>query len=409
MRKKITAMSIFLPHGCRVGKISVHPANWESPEADPSATWYIFYRFHDPRYRQKYPKGYPVQLRGMNDIKTLSTKRRVTRGLIENELRKLAAGLNPILGHIIPASEREISPDCPFEAALKKAFEMLPPSKTKKEVGKALVHIGQAIKRLQYSALEIGEVRRRHAFAILQEISSCREAATGKPWGAASYNHYRSYLIMLFRQLDIAEACEVNLQKIPVRKGVKKRRIMPTDEELVLIDQQLQERFYSFWRFKEIFFRSGARMAELMKVRAQDVEMGRFGFWVTIYKRGGDAEQVFKTITPAVEDLWRELLTEAGPGDYLFSRDLRPGASPISEHQVTKRWRVHVKEKLGIQADFYSLKKKNTTDVVSAALEKIRAAQQVAADINSHTSTGMVQKHYDDLASERLHHQLRAI
>ena len=401
-------MSLQLPNGCRIGKIGMHPKNWENPDADVSIEWYIHYRFHDPNFVDKYPDGALVKVRGMNYISAQADRRRVIKGLLDNEKKRLLEGYNPILKRIVDANDLEISPDTPFPNALEKAYQLLPSSKSKKEVRKALPHIKKALVLLRYSAIPIGQVRRKQVVAILAKISRTKEEQ-GKEWGAASYNHYRSYLIMLFKQLDICEAVELNLEKVPIRKGIKRRRAVPSDEDMDLIDQEMRSKFYTFWRFIHIFHRSGARMAELMLVRKENVDLKNRKVYVVVRKRDGDAAEVAKTITRDVLSLWQEIVDEAKPGEYLFARGLRPAPIPINEHQVTKRWRIHVKKKLGITADFYSLKKKNTTEVISRELEKIRLAQQVAATQNSHTSTAMVQKHYDDLNDERLHNQLRAI
>lgn len=404
-------MSLSLPHGCRTGKISVSPKNWEEDGADTGVDWFIHYRFHDPNFEKKYPKGLPVQVRGMNASKSLPARRKDTRGVLNAEIKALQEGYNPFHKRkvLVELNDLEISPDCPFPLALDRAQVKLADSKTKKEILKALKHIKGAIGQLKYDTLRISEVRRRHVLTVLEKVRNNKKEEKGVEWGASSWNHYRAYLIMLFKQLDICEAAEVNLGKIPMRKGVKKRRLMPSDEDMDLIDRSIREQFYTFWRFIHIFLRSGARMAELMQVRLEDLDLAAGTVYVVVRKRNGDAEQVPKTIMRSVASLWQEVAGEARPGDYLFAKGLRPGPVAINEHQVTQRWRVHIKKKLGVVADFYSLKKKHTTEVVSLELEKIRQAQQVAAGINSHTSTAMVQKHYDDLNNDRLHNQLRAI
>lgn len=398
-----------LPNGCRSGKLSVYPSNWQSPDACVSHDWYIHYRFHDPVYAEKYPQGYPARVRGMNEVKDLRGRQRLTKVLLADEEEDLRRGLNPILGRFTEASELEISVHTPFPEALERALTLLPPTKTSKEIRKALVHIGRAVAGLRYDLYPIGTVRRKHVAAVLEKVARTRSEAIGRPWGAASYNHYRAYLIILFKQLNICEACEINLEILPVRRGVKMRRIIPSDQDMELIDQKIRDRYYTFWRFIHIFLHSGARMAEMMRLRYEDVDLAAGKFYPVVLKRSGDAQQVDKTIMRCVESLWREVMAEAKPGQFLFAKGLRPGIKAINEHQVTKRWRIHIKQKLGIVADFYSLKKKNTTEIVSRELEKIRQAQLTAAAVNSQIGTAMVEKHYDDLSGERLHNQLRAI
>lgn len=404
-------MSISLPHGCRIGKIGVFPKNWQESSAPADVSWFIHYRYYDPNYAKKYPKGFPVQLRGMNAEKTATIRRQITRGLIENEIRNLEAGYNPILKKTvhIELNDIEILPSCPFILALEKAYGFIPDIRTKKEICKALSHITRAIRQLRYDRLKISEVRRRHLISVLEKIARDRRETTGREWGAHSWNHYRAYMLILFRQLDRLEAVELDLKKIEKKRTIKRLRKTLSDEQFTRVDEAIRNSHYTFWRFIHIFFHSCARMSEMMQVRARDVDLSRSQFIVTVRKGGGQIEEVLKTITATTQPLWEEAVREAIAGDYLFSKGLRPGPTAINEHQVTKRWRVHVKKKLDIEADFYSLKHKYTTEVVSKALEKIEAAQLEAATKNGHKGAQMVKKHYDTEGGERLHRELRVV
>jgi len=67
---------------------------------------------------------------------------------------------------------------------------------------------------------------------------------------------------------------------------------------------------------------------------------------------------------------------------------------PIQPYQIEKRW-YRLKKKLGIEADFYSLKHLHTTEVVELLNE------EEAAKHNNHTSTAMVESIYDVRRNER--------
>ena len=43
---------LLLPNGCRIGKISVHPAGWDLPGATTKNDWYIHYRFQHSKHGQ---------------------------------------------------------------------------------------------------------------------------------------------------------------------------------------------------------------------------------------------------------------------------------------------------------------------------------------------------------------------
>lgn len=427
-------MSIQLPNGCHIGKMSVHPKNWEEPGADLSIEWYIHYRFHDPRYRDKYPKGYLAKARGMNDIKGLSNRRRLTRGLIENEKKNLQLGYNPILKKITGSNDLEIPPSTGLTIALQKAFRLLDASITKDKIENALVHIQQGVRQLGYDKFPAGDIRQHHLEVLLLQVAKNKEqeyqqlrdlaqanAGKGKKrrrpaktipdkWGPEAFNSYRAYLQILFKQLKKVGATEVKpVDDIEKRTGIKKLRQGISADELQQINDFLEPNYYTFWRIIHMFSPSGARETEFMGVQKEHVELASQRFRVLVKKGKGQWEWKWKTITKSALPLWEEIMKEASAGDYLFSEDLRPGATRISARQLTIRWRRHVKEKLGIDKDFYEFKHSFTTKVISMALKKIDEATQIAADINGHTTTTMNRKVYDLEAGERLHRELKEI
>lgn len=428
-------MSLQLPNNCRIGKMSVHPKNWEDPGADISIDWYIHYRFHAPELKVRYPKGYPVHVKGMNDIKGLAERRRITRGLLENEKKNLLRGYNPILGKIVAANELEISPSAGFIAALKRAFDLLPPSISKKKIENILPHLNRAAGQLGYDNFPVGDIDQHHLEILLLQIARNKEAeykeqreksptysnktrksrrSKKKPipeqWGVEAFNSYRAYLQILFKQLKKVGATKVKpVDDIEKKKGVKKLRKGITAEEFRAINDLLRPNYYTFWRLIHMFFPSGARETEFMGIQKEHVELDKQGIWVLVKKGNGQWEWKWKTIIKSALSLWEEVMQEAKPGNYLFSKGLRPGPVRISARQLTIRWRWHVKEKLGINKDFYELKHSFTTKVVSMALKKIEEATMVAAEVNGHTTTAMNKKVYDLQAGDRLHEELKDV
>ena len=101
--------------------------------------------------------------------------------------------------------------------------------------------------------------------------------------------------------------------------------------------------------------------------------------------------------------LWIELLKGAKPEDYLFSVGLKPGSKKIIREQITRRWNVHVKKKLNITPDFYSLKHLNI-DETAAALD-IKDAAAMAG----HTTPVITIAHYALNEKDRQHERLRKV
>ena len=65
----------------------------------------------------------------------------------------------------------------------------------------------------------------------------------------------------------------------------------------------------------------------------------------------------------------------------------------VRREQFARRWRVHVKEKLGINVDLYSLKHLNTTEVMDE-LDKFYNPAKDVAKMNAHNEA-MVISIYD--------------
>ena len=126
-------------------------------------------------------------------------------------------------------------------------------------------------------------------------------------------------------------------------------------------------------------------------------------YYRTTVKKGSQKREVLKPIKDIAIDLWREIMAEAGPTDYVFSIGLKPGANQIRYEQITRRWRTHVKEPLGITADFASLKHTNL-DEIAAELDL-----QAAASMASHTSTVVTMKHYAKGEKQRQDEKLKKV
>src|SRR5687767_8787172 len=92
---------IQLKNGCYCSTLKVNPNNWYKPNIGITKDWFIYYRFYDPLYKAnpKYKKGKLVILKGMNHLKTCSTRSERTKELIVEETRRLCdLHYNPITG-----------------------------------------------------------------------------------------------------------------------------------------------------------------------------------------------------------------------------------------------------------------------------------------------------------------------
>ena len=393
---------IVLPNECSCTSFLIIPKNWDKPDASLKCRWQIRYRFYDPLHQSVYPNGKQIRITGIHGFDTLAARRKAVRDLMANELDKLRKFcFNPITeSYTLPeVSEYEIPPSTPFPIALKKAKDRLVcVPKMKTIIGYCLEHIIKAIRILHYENLTISEIKRRHVRLVLDQVGRDKNG-----WTASNFNHYRSYMKMLFDVLEEMEATELDpVSKIKKMKEIRKiRAVMSTDERTKVI-KYLSKNHYTFYRFIEMFFHSGARLSEMVRIRKSDVDLENQRVKVTV-RKGDQGQEVYKTIKDIALPFWREIMQE--PGEVLFSKNLRPGQVEINAWQITKRWRVHVKENedLLIKADLYSLKHSHTTEVVEML------STRDAAEHNSHANDSMVAKVYDIRRSDRQHDRVKKL
>lgn len=368
---------ITLPNGCKCSSLSVYPKNWQSKSAKTTTDWYLSYRFYHPDYPQ--PKQ--VMVKGMNQFKQLSQRQEATKTALSQELDKLLnQAFNPFikLNKAIVGSSAS-SPETNISEALQLVYKKIQVSeRTLMDIKYVLRSVDKAIGLLGLSNYPISQVTRKTVKLIL-ENASC---------SADRFNKYRSYLMILFSELCEMELVETNpVRDIKKKKTIKHLRTVLTDQERLLVNDFLKINHPSFHRFLHIFFHSGARISELIQLKASDIDLSRQRYKIIIQK-GREYREVWKVIKNIALPFWINLLEKAKVNDYVFSVGLEPGVAQIQSYQITKRWYRLVKKKLNIEADFYSLKHLNLDE--TASILDINDASVMA----SHNSTSITSKYY---------------
>jgi len=335
-------MKTLLQNGCSHADLTVTPKNWKTKKASTSLNWFIKYRFYDSRYPQ--PKQ--VMIKGMNAFKKLSERQEETRKLLEKEQEALKNGFNPFNNENAP-----INDSLSFIEALHSACGMLNVAPTTlRDIKSAIIKFENAVEALGWNHLPITDISRKHVRFILDKSSNSDDR----------FNKNRSYLMILFSVLCEIEVIQSNFVKdIKKRKTVKKIRAVLSNEERRQVDTYLKENHPEFHRFLHIFFHSGARITEMMRVKISDIEVNNHRFKVLI-KKGSNYHEVWKTIKTIALPYWEDVLKSGHKDQFAFSNGLNPGNKAIEPYQITKRWYRLVKKKLGINADFYALNGTNS-------------------------------------------------
>ena len=335
-------------------------------------------------------------MKGMNQYKKLLERQEATKKCLSDELDRLVSGsYNPFIRIVDDKESRVIlTKETNIVEALRQAKEKVSVSdSTNRDLKYLIIHVEKAVKALCLQAYHISKVSRKIIKVLLEEISTTPDR----------FNKNRSNLMILFSELCEAEAIDINpVRDIKKKKVVKHIRDVLTTDERIRVNKFLEESYPTFHRFLHIFFHSGARISELLRVTDSDMDLRNQRYKVII-RKGRNYTEVWKTIKDVALPYWNSVMDECCKGDFLFSIGLRPGHIQIKPYQVTKRWYRLVKKKLGIEADFYSLKHLHTTEVVDLLSEK------EAAKHNEHTSTAMVVGIYDVKRDKRQHNKVRSL
>jgi integrase len=372
---------IFLPHGCWCSRPNVSPQNWNDKKDKTVTTekdWSVQYRFYDPGILgpDGKPRPHHEVFKKINHVKNIADRRALCQDLIDNEIENLRRGYNPARQAFTPLPSNNISdiePSTVFITACELARLKLKCSETtKSDIKSALKYIGKSALNLSYHHLPVGEIKRKHISLILNNCVNIKPY-----WSPHLFNHYRAYLRMIFNKLEELEAIEHNPvdDKLPKEIAEKKLKKLPTDNEVATILQHFESDKY-FLQFIHIFFHSGSREVELLRLKTTDVDLEKQIFRVTV-KKGNKIRQDERPIKKVALQYWQQVINEAALGQFLFGRKtMAPATVPATRDYVTKKWQREVKIALNINVDLYSLKHKNLDEI--AAYLSIQEAQKMA-------------------------------
>lgn len=355
------ANRILLKDGCSMSTPSVFPKNWKSGgQSLIKKDWRIQYYFYDPAFKDTPSFRKLVVVKGMNAYKTVSERREATKIILQNEIEHVKSGYNPITKKYAEPEnikDGELHPDLYFMDAFCMVLEKFDyTEKHKRNVKGYLNRLEKVAAKLKLTDITIDQLKRRQLKSLLEKLDLPE----------FTYNKYVSYLGSLFTELLEYECCETNLCRDIRRKKttVGKRKTL-TASEFDAVSNHLKGNCYEFWRFSQIFIYSGARISELIRLQAKDVDLINQEYTVEI-KKGGKARFVQKVILQQVVPFWTEILARANPKDFLFSAGLVPGKEQITAEKIGKRWKRWVKDSTKIKnkngktvkitADFYAYK-----------------------------------------------------
>lgn len=338
----------------RISTPSVSPANWQSPRCSLKKDWFISYYIYTDKSRTK------KVVKNMNRFKTYPERYKATKELLEAEIQKLTKPQETV------SDSATFVPKGTFRSVSEALLDMVE-KKRKTCVARHCDNLETKVKRFCQVAdnegiqLKLQDVSRQDCLLILDAMVKYYPTFTDK-----TYNAYIKDVGTLFADLLYWEYTKYNpFYKMRKRQVVKELKVVATETQRKLIDRHLKQYHYCFWRFMHIFFHSGAREAELCRMKASDIHLSERYFIVEI-RKGRSKRKEIKAMLPGAYPHWAEIVAENKP--YPFSHDFQPGDQPINEDRVNKTWKTFVKDQLKItNVDFYSLKHLHTDMIESMA------------------------------------------
>ncbi|MPS66835.1 hypothetical protein [Chryseobacterium sp.] len=353
---------IKLKNGCLRTEVYFSPKDCLllKANADFPKNWFVECRFHDPKKKNEYPKGfqYRKKFSGTN-LQELKLTAKIFKEEMEKNLDEL--NYNPISKTFMNQIkiQGDLNPELKFMDALWKVRDKIPFSKDYVSLSRQMLNlIDKAIIELEYTDLKIIETKIWHIKNILENIYTTNSV----------FNKHRSCLKSMFNELLEYGCVEFNpVTSVSKKAETPKIRELLTDEKSLIVYDYLRNNHPTFFRYAKMFFYSGARSTELMRVQKKYVDINKQEY-KTLIKKRRKYEWVTKVIIPAAIPYWRQILIECkSDDDYIFSKDLRPGSEQIRSYQITKRWKRLVKDTdkikhpitnktIKVTEDFYSYK-----------------------------------------------------
>jgi len=391
-----------LPNGNRASYPAIHGKTL----AD---TWYIKYRFYPkiipPEWVAKKKTHLQVVIKSdLNQIKNLKERRQEANALLAEITRLLKDGANPITSELQAPIQvnYEVDPETGFIDALYFALEKKKPDierPTYNTLSSMLGFIATAARAMNTYNFPAGKLTPREVSITLDRACVDKNNKT--------YNRYKKDLSGLFKVLCPLVGIANPVTGLPNKQVKKEVKTILTDEQRRLVDRHLKKKKQNRFRlFLRLFYTSGSRMEEILRLRGKDVNLVDQWFLVDI-KKGAYKRDVVKTIGNTAIRYWKLALKNVAPDDYIFSIGLNPGKHRIPAKQITIRWKNHVKAKplpngwyggLNIKVDLNALRHSALTQISN------RYSDSVAAGHAEHTSLAMIRSIYN-VDHDKLKHE----
>ncbi|OPC76139.1 hypothetical protein BAZ12_19210 [Elizabethkingia miricola] len=260
----------------------------------------------------------------------------------------------------------------------------------------------EALRSLKYDKMMSDNFSRAYAKKCLEWITKERE------WSPHAFNKNLGYIRSVFAEIIEAEQAEINpFREIKNMKVVKSiANTPPTDEEMVLICNELRKENFGLYILYMIEYHSGIRPAEQVEIQIKQLDFNN----KMILLKGEDTKSKKFREVPMLGNMYDLLLPykDENPEYYLFgtpskkggwmSRNgwFKPNPFKIRDDSPTKEWKRIIKDGLGLDLNLYSGKHKGADDKREAGM-----SIKTICEIFGHSESKMTERYMRTLKLER--------
>jgi integrase len=328
--------------------------------------WFVHFRYDGKQFR--YSLHY-------NKIENLKERQIYFEELCKEILKDLKAGWNPNIKEV-KVVDNEITVNDAFDLALATKKEIIQ-NDTYIVLKSKVNRFKKIAKVLRLDQVKITELKNRHYELILNKTAAEYKLSD------TSYNTYKIGLANVLNCLVDLHILKRNFKlKVKSKKVNKLQAHVPASENnITIIKQHLQTNFPDFYLFWVTLFHTGARPTELLKVKLFMIDLSNDSINMDkdITKNG---KPRIIPINQYLKIILIRLNIENLPKDYyLFGKDFKPSIKGNERKQATTLWKEEIKDKLGINATLYSIKKHSANSLILAGVS-INAIK----DLFGHTS-----------------------
>lgn len=316
--------------------------------------WYIHFRYQGIQKRYKFKLNY---------IHDLNEREREFNMLRKALHLKLKNGWNPLIQEVESEHEQMYLSEA-LNFALDKKKNTIASKSYSGYKGSVKFYIN-AIDSLNLEFLTINETKRAHMRKIADKAMKMNS------WSNKAYNKHLNHIKAVLSELiqwDILETNPAhNIKNLPVE--VTRANVPATPEQHEKIKEYLITNQPHFYIFIATIFHTGIRPKEILDIQLNMIDCKRQQFILPPNITKTNKERVVP-INNHLLAMFEELHLNIYPEDfYLFGSyrekgkgnigkyiDFIPGPTKLKRDTATKRWKRHIKDKLGIDVNMYSNK-----------------------------------------------------